>query len=73
MDLTKKDLIYATTFGLHTKFIEAEREHNCEKIQVSPICSDPPSYCFLDYGKRSDCHQYFTPSGSAKATFDLRH
>jgi hypothetical protein len=26
-------------------------------------------YCFLDYGKRSDCHQYFTPSGNAKAMF----
>jgi hypothetical protein len=26
-------------------------------------------YCFLDCGKRSNCHQYFTPSGSAKATF----
>ena len=26
MDLINKDLIYATMFGLHTKFIEADRE-----------------------------------------------
>ena len=43
MDLIKKDLIYATMFGLYTKFIEAECEHTCGKIQVSPIYSGPPS------------------------------
>ncbi len=31
MDLIKKGLIYKTMFGLYTKFIEAEREHNCVK------------------------------------------
>jgi hypothetical protein len=42
MDLTKKDLIYATTFGLYTKFIEVEQKYKREKTQVSPICSGPP-------------------------------
>ena len=27
-------------FGLHTKFIKAEREHKCGKIQVSPALPD---------------------------------
>jgi hypothetical protein len=36
----KEDLIYKTMFGLHTKFIEAEREHTCGKIQVFPILLD---------------------------------
>ena len=40
MGLIKKDLIYATTFGLHTKFIEAENEYKCGKIQVSPALPD---------------------------------
>jgi hypothetical protein len=40
MDLTKKDLIYGTTFGLYTKFIKAEREHKCGKIHVSPALTD---------------------------------
>jgi hypothetical protein len=29
-----------TTLGLYTKFIEAEREHKCGKIQVSPALPD---------------------------------
>jgi hypothetical protein len=40
MDLINKDLIYATIFGLYTKFIEAEREHRCGKIQVFPTLPD---------------------------------
>jgi hypothetical protein len=40
MDLIKNDLIYATMFGLHTKFIETENECKCGKIQVSPILPD---------------------------------
>jgi hypothetical protein len=40
MDLMKEDLIYPTMFGLHTKFIKAEHEHTCGKIQVSPILPD---------------------------------
>jgi hypothetical protein len=35
-----KDLICVTTLGLYTKFIEAEREHKCEKTQVSPVLPD---------------------------------
>jgi hypothetical protein len=29
-----------TILGLYTKFIEAEREHKCEKTQVSPALPD---------------------------------
>ena len=36
MDLMKEDLIFVITFGLYTKFIDAEREHTFGKIQVSP-------------------------------------
>jgi hypothetical protein len=40
MDLMKEDLIFVITFGLYTKFIEAEREHTCGKTQISPILPD---------------------------------
>jgi hypothetical protein len=40
MDLIKKDLIYRTMFELHTKFIEAENEYKCGKVQVSLILPD---------------------------------
>jgi hypothetical protein len=40
MDLIKKDLIFVTTLGLYTKFIAAEREHRCGKIQVFPTLPD---------------------------------
>jgi hypothetical protein len=40
MDLINKDLIFVITFGLYRKFIEAEREHTCGKIQVSPALPD---------------------------------
>ena len=40
MDLINKDLICVTTLGLYTKFIKAEREHTCGKIQVSPPLPD---------------------------------
>jgi hypothetical protein len=39
MDLINKDLIFVITFGLYTKFIEAESEHTCGKTQVSPALS----------------------------------
>jgi hypothetical protein len=32
--------MYVATLGLYTKFIEAEREHKCGKIQVSPALPD---------------------------------
>jgi hypothetical protein len=40
MDIMKEDLIFVVAFGLHTKFIKAEREHKCGKIQVSPALPD---------------------------------
>jgi hypothetical protein len=49
MDLIKKELIYATMFGLHTKFIETENECKCGKIQVSPILPDT-----MERGKGAD-------------------
>jgi hypothetical protein len=41
MDLINKDLIFVITFGLYTKFIEAEREHTCGKTQVFSPFSGP--------------------------------